>query len=83
MAATQTGSGNNFITEKYDDAILTATPTFSTLPDSDVSLSTRPDIGRHRKLKMPATKTGSRNNFGTKEGNYAISPPAVPFLSRA
>jgi hypothetical protein len=83
MAATQTGSGNNFITEKYDDSILTTTPTFSTLPDSDVSLSTWPDIGRHREHKMAATQTGSRTNFGTKRENYAISTPAVHFQSRA
>ena len=31
-------------------------PKFSTMPDLDMTLPTRPDIGRHRELKMSATK---------------------------
>jgi len=32
----------------------TATPTFSTMPDSEMSLPTRPDIGQHRKPEVSA-----------------------------
>ena len=35
---------------------LPPTPTVSTNPDLDMALPTRPDIGRHRELKMLATK---------------------------
>jgi len=47
----ETGSRNNFWTETDGKAIPTATPTFSTMPDLDRTLPTRPDIGQHRKFK--------------------------------
>ncbi len=60
MSATEpeveTGSGNSTRTASVSDAILTATPTFSTMADSEMSLPTRPDIGRHRKPEMSATE---------------------------
>ena len=37
-------------------AIPTATPTFSTMPDLDMALPTRSDIGGHLERKMSATK---------------------------
>ena len=62
MSATEseveTGSGNSSYTETVCDAIPTATPTFSTAPDSkntEMALPTGPDIGQHWKPKMSAT----------------------------
>jgi hypothetical protein len=48
------------------NAVPTATPTFSTTPDSDMALTTWFDSGRHPKFKMAATKTGSRITFERK-----------------
>ena len=68
----ETGSGN-----KTDfDAIRTANPTFSATPDSDMPLTTRSDVGRHREpapeTQMSTTETGSGNNFGTESDGDAI-----------
>ena len=46
----ETGSGNNFSTVRDGVAIPTPTPIFSTMPDSDVTLT---------KFKMAAIETGS------------------------
>ena len=46
----QTGSRNNVWTERDGDAISTAAPIFSTIPDLGMALPTRPDVDRHRKL---------------------------------
>ena len=48
------------------DAVPTATPTFSTTPDSDIALTTSSDIGRHPKFKMAAPKPEVEINFKWK-----------------
>ncbi len=57
--------------ERVGNAIPTATPTLSAMPDLDMALPTWPDIYGHRKPKMSATKpemeTGSGNNYERKE----------------
>jgi hypothetical protein len=52
----ETGSGNNFGTETDFIVITAVTPTFSTMPDLGMALSTWPDIRGHWKLKMSAAK---------------------------
>ena len=59
IAATETGSVNNFWTEIDFDAVPAAAPTLSSMSDSDLTLPTYPDIGRHREQKMSVTKTSS------------------------
>ena len=62
------GSSNNFWTAWDNDAISTSTPTFSTRPDLNMTLSTLPDIYRRRppsEFEMAATDTGSGNNYWT------------------
>ncbi len=67
----ETESGNSTRPASVCDAILTATPTFSTMAYSEMSLPTRPDIGRHREPEMSATEpemeTGSGNKYERKE----------------
>ncbi len=63
--------------ETDGEAIPTAAPTFATMPDSDISLPTLPDIGRHQELKMwPMVnrEAGSRNNlyFGMSGVGYSV-----------
>ncbi len=57
--------------ERVGDAILTATPTFSAMPDLDMALPTWPDIDGRRNPEMSATEpeveTGSGNNHERKE----------------
>ena len=57
--------------ERVGDAIPTATPTFSAMPDLDMVLPTWPDIDGRRKPKMSATEpevqTGSGNSYERKE----------------
>ena len=55
----ETGSGNNVLTVMDGAAIPTYTPTFSTMPDMDMALSTLSDVGRLPKFKMAAIETGS------------------------
>ena len=50
------GSGNDSWTERAGEAVPAATPTFSNMPDSDMTLPTWPDIGQHPELKTLATK---------------------------
>jgi len=44
------GSGNTCWAETDGEVILTATPTFSTMPDIDMALPKRSDISQHQKL---------------------------------
>jgi len=48
-------------------------PIFSTIPDSDMPMTTWPDVGRHGKRTMSMMQTGSRNNFEWKNDGNAIS----------
>jgi hypothetical protein len=48
----ETGSGNNFGTERVSEAIPTATPTFATMADLAMSLPTPSDIGVNPELDM-------------------------------
>ena len=47
----QTGTRNNFWLGQDSNAISAATPIFSTMPDTNMTLPTLSDIVRHRKLK--------------------------------
>ncbi len=57
--------------ERVGDAIPTATPTFSAMPDLDMALPTWPDIDGRREPEVSATKseaeTGRGNNYERKE----------------
>ncbi len=57
--------------KRVGDAIPTATPTFSAMPDLDMALLTGPDIDGRRKPEMSATEpeveTGSGSNYERKE----------------
>ena len=77
----ETGSGNSSWAESVSDAIPTAIPTFSTLPDSKWHYWHGPasaNIGnptrrpRSRKWKQEV-KTGSGNNFWTEGGGEKIA----------
>ena len=52
--------------ESDGDAISTATPTFSATPDSDMPLTTRPDVGRHRELECRRRKPEVEITFERK-----------------
>ncbi len=53
----ETGSGNNFRTETDGEAIETVTPTFSTMPDPNMTLPTLADISNSN----GGHETGSEN----------------------
>jgi len=77
----ETRSRNNFWTERDGEAISAATPTFSTMPDSDMPLTTWPDVGLHEKRKMARTQTRSRNNLWTGRNGNVISAAPHHFQS--
>jgi len=62
------GSSDNFWTAWDNDAGFNSTPTFSTKPDLNMTLSTLPtfpDVAVDR-FKMAATETGSGNTYWTQ-----------------
>ncbi len=66
-----TGSGNNFSTVRDGVAIPTFILIFSTMPDSDITLSMLPDVAYHLNSKWRPPKpememTIERNEFATR-----------------
>jgi len=55
----KTGSRINFDRKYISSRFRGYPPHFRPCPDSDLTLQTRPDIGRHREPKMSAVKTSS------------------------
>jgi hypothetical protein len=67
----QAGSGNNCSTVSDGTAIPTSTPIFSLMPDSDMTLSTQPDIADYRNSRWWPPKqeieiTIEWNEFATR-----------------
>jgi hypothetical protein len=56
MAATETGSGNNYWTQWAGDMIPTATCTFEAMPDTSLALPTLTEVGRLPEFKMATTE---------------------------